>query len=457
MTHRGNGSKPGKGIAEYGNLEAAIRHRSLTVPFAFVVRHECKIPYQDTDGETKYRNNMYFAFNDAAEFLKMQDDFPYSHEVIYPRYEDKAQGRLIFDFDLEEKYAGEEFVKESFVMDIEWCILETFRCFYSEDIDPERFVFVWLYTPYTDKYSRHLIVKHAFFCNDWVDQLKTFYSLFKIVAARSRRFSYIPEKNLLDAGIANTNRTFRICGCKKIGKKRMLMDGQYSIYDTFVQLHRQEDAKEEQCITENHLCIDKVMKIRPRNENELIATRYIPAIRRVLAPKQDLVSIEGVLEEVKDIIAPLTDLYNIRSTRGGMLTLDRRCSGPCPISGAHHDSENAYVIVRNDGEVRFYCFRGCTDVVGSKHATLGSVMDLPDEAREERVVVIRKAREEEADEEAEKQARLISFRAKTITKRITKRTLTTQAIAGQKKRQENSVRDAKTRLNISYVMDPILI
>lgn len=530
---------------KYTNLEQAVQYRppsSKGSPFPFVIRHECNIPYIDEKtGEKKYRENEYYAFDNVDQFLEMQDKFPYAHEVIFARSDDKAQGRLVFDFDLEDKrwrskhkyykalralekidnkYADEstdssstsgrnesedngtddvsdetetynnssdsvesniesedtvgdvwEFVSPTFKEDIEWCVKETFNRFYI-GVDTDKFRFIWLSTPYTHKFSVHLIVCGAYFCNDWVAQLQSYYSVFKIVANRSHRFDYLIDSDqkskwiLFDDKIANNNRTLRICGCKKIGGERIERDDDsHSMYDTFVQLHRPEEAATEQYITEEMFRTDRVLKIKPKNEVELNATRHIPAITRVLAPKPERSILEDdVLDEVIELMDDLLNTcFKIRSTDNGIIQLKRTACYPCPIDpdrihGDEHTGhgDNAYVIVREDGDVRFYCYRGCTTYTGSKSISLGRVMELPDDEKDLKEIVREERRKREKQEKEEKKARQIADQAKITMAKAINTSSSPQKKAATAKRKKETINRARNLINTTIFMGSVI-
>ena len=536
-------------------LEPATQYRppsSKGAPFPFVIRHECNIPYTDeVTGEKRVRKSEYYAFDHVDQFLEVQDQYPYSHEVIFARSEDKAQGRLIFDFDIEEKrwkskhkyhkallklrkldnkyindedssyedesdseYVGEDddnssneesdegsnnetdtteeesssesnteeddeediedFVAPTFKEDIEWCVKETFDRFYK-GVNTEEFRFIWLSTPYKHKFSVHLIVCGAYFCNDWVAQMQSYYSVFKIVANRSHRFDYLINRGeeaknskwmLFDDGMASNNHTFRICGCKKIGGERIERDDEsHSMYDTFVQLHRPQETNSEQYITEEMFKTDRVIKIRPKDEIELAATRHIPAITRVLAPKPERTILEDdVLDEVLELMEDLLNTcYKIRSTDNGIIQLKRTTAYPCPIDperihgdGSGGGGDNAYVIVRDDGDVRFYCYRGCTTHTGSKSISLGQVMELPDDEKEEKALIKAEIKKKEEENEEEKKAKEIARKAKITKAKAMQTNRSPQGKAAAEKRKKETIRRARNIIDTAIFMGSVI-
>jgi hypothetical protein len=138
----------------------------------------------------------------------------------------KQQGRLVFDFDFTEMWYGIGFVPRNFQSTIENLVCGTFSRYY-EGVDLSRLVFVWLISDVEKKWSKHLIVKNAHFCDDWKEQSLIFYNL---LLALYEEVNPWPEPHglkvdqLIDIQVARGNATMRMMGSSKLGGKTLRLD-----------------------------------------------------------------------------------------------------------------------------------------------------------------------------------------------------------------------------------------
>lgn len=411
------------GVRKYFKLDQALEYRSRVAPFPFIIAHECWEPFFDENGVQQYREREYYAFEDVETFLDRRHHYPHSHEVVANRGA-HAQGRLVFDFDVEEKYwvnpdtKIRTFVGPSFQADVEETIKKTLRRYYR-DVDISRLRFVWLSSANPKKYSRHLIVNGVYFCNNWVAQLQTFYTLFRLTAYRDSTFTYIPHDKLVDTQVARNKATMRTLHSSKMNrpsqpssppkpagkaltvecvsmavevdegeevdeeeekkkvrkiwivKRGKEAEEDVTFYDTLICLYRQVDARKEQYVKDSQLLIDKVLALRPVDDVEDGILKNIPQLKLALEAKlYDHVDQE-LTEECLEYLEKLGDQYTVRECKEGMITLTRAEPGRCPISGKEHHSDGGYVTVSADGWVRFHCFRGCQDQHKKAYKVLG--------------------------------------------------------------------------------------
>jgi len=357
----------------YYKLETAIQYKSLTKPWPFVVAHECSEEYTDQDGAKQLREREYFAFDDLESFEHVRAAYPHAHEVVFARNGFTQEGRLVFDFDIDKLYykiTGRTplFVSPSFEKDVEFCVYETFKIYYN-NVDNTKLIFIWLATNHPDKYSQHLIVKHAVFTTDWTIQLYTFYALYALIAHRSGLFDYLPLDKRVDMQVAKTNTTMRMAYSSKLKNGRVMLpttkhfnDGMLiTLRDTLIQLHNKHDAKTEQRIVDTQLAIDKVLQltIGELTSDEKILLRKLPQLQRALEDmdrESNYASFE-MTHECEELVQMVGDCFEVRSIEPGRILLNRVSSGPCPISGNTHDSESACILVYRTGASYFHCFR----------------------------------------------------------------------------------------------------
>lgn len=364
---------------EFYSLNAAKQYKSKTRAYPFIIAHECYKPYTNKKtGESAVKTREFFAFNDIEEFLANRNSFPYAHEVIFDRISDKQQGRLVFDFDFDEPWHGlaPTYVPPDFQQNIEKLIITTFDEYYL-DVDTKRLTFVWLKSNTTTKWSKHLVVKNAYFGYDWKEQIQIFYNLMLGIAHEKKIFKLDTAK-LIDIQVARTNATMRMCGSCKYGRDNILTleDPNFSIYDSFVQLYRRCDVQEEQHIMEGNLSKKHLNKIFfEQYETKIVNNDYYKKccdLANIDLTKLDKRYSSDELEQDKleFALTCLSEYYELKykqempfkfkNVLGCIINLDRKCSAKCLISERVHDNENAFLTVQQDGGIYFHCRRGCS-------------------------------------------------------------------------------------------------
>lgn len=363
------------------SLEQAKKFKSKTKPYPFIIAHECNETYLDkSTGQQVPRIRKFFVFDDIESFLSSKSNFPHSHEVIFNRFTPFQQGRLVFDFDFDTPWAGinPHFVPKNFEASIELLVIETFKRFYI-NVDTDRFEFVWLISDTIDKWSKHLVVKNAFFSRDWKLQSQIFYNLMLGIAHEKETFT-LETSALIDTQVARSNATMRILGCTKLGRDKSLRlenksyhdDKQWDFneYDTMVQLYRRQDMSSEQNISDinlrktalDEMSDDKLLMVKnPYYKQSCQLSNF--DVEEQTAYDSEALSEEKVnfamqcLEEYHNLKS-LKCPFQIRTINGAMIDLKRTNPEQCLVSGRVHDNENAYMIVY-DNSILFYCRRGC--------------------------------------------------------------------------------------------------
>lgn len=370
----------------YYSLEQAKRYKSTTRPYPFIIAHECREEYRDkTTGDMKIRNRKFYAFDDVETFIFQQRSYPYAHEVIFDRFSERQQGRLIFDFDFEVPwYSLTSFVPPNFEKEIERMVIQTFQRFYVE-VNTDILRFVWLRSNTTDKWSKHLIVKNAYFIQDWKEQCSIFYNLMLGIIKENQNseaspFKGIDASKLIDIQVARSNATMRICGSMKYGKDNVLVledSNSFNIYDTFVQQYRRCDIDTEQMIEDKQLLRKTLNDMFYNPAHELMmSNQFYKQACHVADIDLSKMKMHQGMEELKDEtvkhafecfeiyykeVYPQTYVpYRVKSVMNGMINLERVCAGKCLLSGRIHESENAFMIVTPGGSIYFYCRRGCS-------------------------------------------------------------------------------------------------
>lgn len=370
---------------------------------------------EDEIDPKKQASREFLVFHDVEHYLNLKEQYPHCHEIIRSPTsqnsehefgeksyrDDLCRGRLIFDFDLEKPLPEMEsichmkslassfngsseqpvldpslFVPPNFKQIIEYLVVLVFKTYYN-GVDATKMMFIWQITRHNHKFSMHLIVKHAYFSEYWVKQMRIFYCLFCRVATISGCGNIIKT---IDLQMARRNATFRILGCSKIGGKELeldsctkngenLLDRGYplSIYDCLVGIYHVDQLKDEQCISMdniNYIAIEReVEKTRSEPQTDDVKKFQMTVKKQISIAEENRTGLDLNDKCIEAAIA-LFDKFNdgtfsIRDQIGNIINLNRRRSAPCPISGARHDSDNAYLKLLGNGRVIFVCYRGC--------------------------------------------------------------------------------------------------
>jgi hypothetical protein len=381
--------------------------------------------FRDTgndDGNEHHPTREFLVFHDLEHFLNLRYMYPHSHEVIRcpskfdsdgefqkKKYrDDLCRGRLIFDFDLKKPLPGLEsqipvadlrqylwglpsgdgqtdsmtarnpasFVPTNFKELIEGLIVAVFDQYYI-NLDTSRLVFVWQRSPSKEKFSMHLIVKHAFFSEFWVEQMRIFYILLE-KTAYDKNLSYLMEA--VDFQIPRRNATFRMIGSSKIGGEALEIDScnsngvdllntqeHMSVYDCLVNVYTPEGLKDEQALTMDNLdysLIEDEIQPSENRDDTPQEKKFKSAIKKhVSLLEETQVNIDLSDEDLNRAVELFykfnDEIFRIRDQIEDIINLDRCRKAACPISGIVHEHENAYLKLRSDGHVHFCCRRGC--------------------------------------------------------------------------------------------------
>jgi hypothetical protein len=313
---------------------------------AFYIAYEINEIYI-IDGEEKKRTREYYVFEDVHQFVRMMDDFPHSHEIVIDKCDynkmTTMKGRLIFDFDLKERLYKGNYVSPTFEHDMEKCIMRTFDEYYRIDISILEFI--WLDCENPKKFSKHLVVKNAFFSHNWVTQMKQFYKLLIKIISNSEYFNYCDIRDIIDEQVAKTNTTLRMPLCKKIGGNILTFrDNKYSFFDGLIDLHLENDMDNEQHISTSNVKIEKIeeedkVKKKVKHTTEDFDDEMVSNIMKLFKPFNN-------------------DTFDYYSIAGNIVNLIRLKAAPCLLSGINHDNENAFILADKEG-VKFFCRRGC--------------------------------------------------------------------------------------------------
>ena len=330
----------------YYNLKDAIE-APIDSDHAFIIAHERR----KKSGEV---GRSYIVFNSFRTFLKTRDEYPHSHEVLVDHLGKKPDpsGRLVFDFDVQNVDIPESFETE--VEDTVYEVLEMY--FQMKLLDFEKLRFVWSTTKYPNKFSKHLTVKHFCFEN-WIEMIKIFYQLFSEIW--DEHCIWIKSEDLLDIQIARNRASLRMVGSSKIGGRKLKLDNpKYELEDSLIRLYTNSSRNKEQMISYKHFhpsILQKFQKI------EKITKEVLPRETTSLVEYQ--LYDQSVYEDAyQTICREYPNVFDKGKIYGTYVYLLRRhnVSNECLLCRKKHDSDNAYLILKEDVNkliVSFGCFR----------------------------------------------------------------------------------------------------
>lgn len=334
----------------FPNLEMALSQQNM---YRFIISHECdKISV--VNGEMMKKNYEYIGFKDIEEYISMMDKFPHSHEVLYENYNTEMSmiARLAFDIDIKDKSK----IYKGFQDDFEDTICNTIEEFYSILDYPlfypkvyNKLNFVWTTSLNEKKYSKHLIVKGFSFLNNWAKQLKIFYTCMNNRIMSHPNLSKM-NCEIIDMQLSRRNAMLRMPLNRKIGGNPLIFDdSKYSFYDGLMRVYRVEDMKNEILITEKDYVMHKMLKIPVLRQLFLGESKYI---------MKDDVTEENIKDAIKRFEKYNNGVFKIGQIKGCYINLLRLKSSECLISkDKKHDSENSFLIICNEGKVKYSCRR----------------------------------------------------------------------------------------------------
>lgn len=315
----------------------------MNYPEPFIVANE----RMNKDGRIA---RSYATFSSFSSFLRNRDKYPNCHELLVRHKNfgviEKEPGRLVFDFDIKNKYI----LPKNFKRDVQDVIEAVCIKYYK--IDADKLEFVWSYCPNKTKTSKHLTVKNIYFEN-WLLECPVFYNLFS--KRWDSEYDWIESSKLIDLQIVKKRTSLRMVGSRKIGGHRLkyddddhiLQDSLIRIYDSpsppeFIKLRRKYLSKLKP--------IEK-MVIRNVSSRESINAEYSKAVN----------------EKAFEICnKKFPGVFALGKISGNIITLMRIKSSKCYLSGNFHESENAYLVIKqnliNDSySISFGCYRKCSE------------------------------------------------------------------------------------------------
>lgn len=315
----------------------------MSYPKPFIIANE----RMNKDGRIA---RSYSTFSSFSSFLRNRDKYPNCHELLVRHKNfgviEKEPGRLVFDFDIKNKYK----LPKTFKKDVEVVIEAVCNKYYK--IDDDELEFVWSSCKNDTKTSKHLTVKNIYF-EDWLLECPVFYGFFS--KRWDSQYDWIESDKLIDLQIVKKRTSLRMVGSRKIGghqlrfddKSHILQDSLIRIYDSpappeFIELRRKY-----------------LNKLKPI---ERIVIKNVSSRESVDAEYS-----KEVNEKAFEICnKKMPGVFSLGKISGNIITLMRNKSSKCYLSGNVHENENAYLIIKqnlinNSYSISFGCYRKCSE------------------------------------------------------------------------------------------------
>lgn len=285
------------------------------------------------------RERMFIVFNGVEEYMRhyMKGRYRTCHELFTSINGNALMGHPSFDIDM--TGTPPPSWQEDLIWDIKMAIETVAPSVPIPDLVP-----VWMTSKNPSKLSKHLTIRNVALTS-WRLQMKAIVRVLKSSPTRSHPMVI----EAIDDGIYRTNGSLRLPlnGKPSDGKivsplvmddpTHSFLDGLVLIYEA--NLHTMKGAT---IIGPS----DMRDEYRPVKESHL---------------DDDDVEYDGsiVTEAFKFIDKIWGTGLTIGHVGGRFVPLKRERPGRCPISRVTHDSDNAYILIRNDGSIMFGCHRGC--------------------------------------------------------------------------------------------------
>lgn len=287
---------------------------------------------------------MFIVFDGVEEYMRhyVKGRYRTCHELFTSINGNALMGHPSFDIDM--TGTPPPSWQEDLIWDIKMAIETVAPSVPIPDLVP-----VWMTSKNPSKLSKHLTIRNVALTS-WRLQMKAIVRVLKSSPTRSHPMVI----EAIDDGIYRTNGSLRLPlnGKPSDGKivsplvmddpTHSFLDGLVLIYEA--NLHTMEGAT---IIGPS----DMRDEYRPVKESHL----------------DDDVEYDGsIVTEAFQFMDKIWGTgLTIGHVGGRFIPLKRERPGQCPISSITHDSDNAYILIRNNGSIMFGCHRGCK-LIGKK-------------------------------------------------------------------------------------------
>lgn len=347
---------------EIKNLKTLQSAKKLAVEHGFMMILSEEIDareykYTDTQtGEliTGVQTRQFHVFEDVKQLFFHCEDKKWEnlhfHEVI-----PENNSRLSFDFDISFEHCSN--LPASFFDDIESiisnCVFSNFRDLYllqsrNTKLHPDALEFNWLESKNNKKFSFHLIVSNIIL-SDWVKISKFIYHKIYEEIRKSDKFTWIKPEHLIDIAWPKRNTSLRMPFNSKISGNPIFpkhTDEKTSKFHIF-----------KRYLVGNYSMNDPDYNDVLVNLNECIDYSEFDG-RNIVAKKPFELSDHLYKFAISQFKKYDTDnTFSISSPDDNLIRLTRNKKSLCPCCDREHDGDNAYLLVKKNRDIRFYCYR----------------------------------------------------------------------------------------------------
>lgn len=337
-------------IQKFYYLDDAI-NCEVNTKTVFIIVNE----YKKKSGET---GRYYMVFPKFKDFLNNREKYTHCHEIIVNHKNNKVNtaGRLVFDFDIENKII----IPDNFTDQIEGTIIDVIDNYFT-GVDSAKFEYIWSTSTNPKKFSKHLTVKNLYFDN-WISISKIFYELFILVW--KDKYDWIDPTKLIDKQILKNKASLRMVGSSKINGCVLEFDNdKYDLTDSLIRIYFKNQRDSEQLITLDNFDSDINLPVKKINRNYEVPIECV-----------DLIYSQDIYDKSFEILNNLQpNVFKIIKISGRIINLQRLKSNSCLLSKENHDSENGYIFIvikGSDYKVKFGCHRECST---KKNMVIGNI------------------------------------------------------------------------------------
>lgn len=322
--------------------------------------------------KTGHIGRYFTIFPSFKSFLKQRNKFKHCHEIIVDHINNKPNiaGRLVFDFDIKKKDENNKKINipENFKDQIEDTIIDVVDRYFI-NINSEIMEYIWSTSKNPEKFSKHLTVKNLYF-DDWISISKIFYKLFCLVW--DEKYLWIKSNKLIDFQIVRNRGSLRMVGSTKINGYPLVFDNEHhKLTDSLIRIYFKNRRDEEQLVKYNNInsyVFENILQENISQENILYTTcenNFFYIEEKNPKKSQNMMYNKKIYIKAFEIYNNINpDIFEMGKIYGDRISLLRRKSHKCLISGKVHDSENAFCKITKDEEnslysIKFGCYRGC--------------------------------------------------------------------------------------------------
>jgi len=292
-------------------------------------------------------------------FLSNRPKYKHCHEIMVDHINSKPKlgGRLVFDFDI--KLDVE--IPLKFKKQIENNVYEVLEKYYC-DVDIDLIKFIWSTSQNPNKFSKHLTVKNIYFDN-WITMSKIFYKLFSI--EWDETYNWIHSSKLVDFQIVRKRGSLRMVGSQKINGYPLVFDDEdcFTLTDSLIRIYIRSELKKEQIITRKNI-LDSVFDVVIEEDQDEPKALAEINIRSDPTTNDPAIFDEIIYKKAYELYNKIhPGIFKIGKASSNVITLIRKKSANCLLSGKLHEQENAFCVIKKGNleyMVSFGCYRFCS-------------------------------------------------------------------------------------------------